>query len=154
MAEPSSTLGRPIMKTSRCKQCGKSITYSGSRAKLYCTESCRSKFRYANKTPIQYNNYSQQKIRGASKKLRAIELLGGKCETCGQTHPAALCFHHKDPNTKRFTLDVRVFANNKWSVILPELNKCVLLCFNCHHILHYGENWLTLPESSRQTDHS
>jgi hypothetical protein len=67
-------------------------------------------------------------------KLKAIALLGGKCK-CGESHPAALQFHHKDPNTKLFPVTTKQMTTPKrfpWDMIIEEVKKCELLCSNCH----------------------
>lgn len=80
-------------------------------------------------------NYCNTKIRRLRTKTKAIEYLGGKCVRCGyEEHPAALQFHHIDPSTKLFT--IAEVANKAWSSILSELDKCELLCANCHSIEH------------------
>lgn len=67
-------------------------------------------------------------------KLRAIEYKGGKCQQCGYSKsPAALVFHHRDTTEKDFNIGSRVI---KWEVLRPELDKCDLLCQNCHQELH------------------
>jgi hypothetical protein len=40
------------------------------------------------------------KILHWSKKIRAIELLGGKCEMCEDNNIFHLCFHHEDSEEK------------------------------------------------------
>lgn len=67
-------------------------------------------------------------------KLRAIEYKGGRCQQCGYNRsPAALVFHHRDTTEKDFNVGSRVI---KWEVLRPELDKCDLLCQNCHQELH------------------
>lgn len=65
-------------------------------------------------------------------KLRCIDLLGGACLKCGYKKSyRGLTFHHRDPVTK--VDDVcRMIANRSWSSVLEEIQKCDLLCFNCH----------------------
>lgn len=73
---------------------------------------------------------------------RAVWLIaqkGGGCSICGYNKcPAALEFHHKDPNEKEFQI------NKRWSMskeaILKEIDKCVLLCSNCHREEHWKIN--------------
>jgi hypothetical protein len=89
-------------------------------------------------------NSCNTKIRRIRAKAAAIAYLGGKCVRCGyDKHPAALEFHHRDPNEKDFTIaDV---ANRAWEVIRMELDKCDLLCSNCHRIEHSNrteQKWL------------
>lgn len=77
-------------------------------------------------------NTSIRRLRG---KLKAIELLGGKCERCGYNkHPAALEFHHKDSKDKDFIIGS--ISNRSWEVVKEEAMKCELLCSNCHRIEH------------------
>jgi hypothetical protein len=90
---------------------------------------------------MQRNTYTEQTKRAKDRKLRAIELMGGRCVKCDQSHPAALSFHHVDPTTKVFNIDGRVFGNHKWSVVEEELKKCQLLCLYCHAIEHYAPYW-------------
>ena len=75
------------------------------------------------------------RILSIAKKIKAISLLGDKCEICGETHYYKLCFHHKNPEDKEFT--IKIGKKNRWSKILKEIFKCVLLCRNCHNELHY-----------------
>jgi len=67
-----------------------------------------------------------------SKKIRAINHLGGKCKKCGNDNIFQLCFHHFD--IKEF--NISKIKNNRWSKILKELKKCELLCGNCHQEKH------------------
>ena len=66
---------------------------------------------------------------------------GGACEKCGETRLATLCFHHREPKQKSFSLDTRAFATKKWDVLVEETDKCDLLCQNCHHSHHYQNSW-------------
>ena len=74
------------------------------------------------------------------RKIRACEYLGGKCIRCPQDHPSTLQFHHRDPSAKLFTITTKVLGSPKkypWdTVIVPELDKCDLLCANCHFLHH------------------
>lgn len=66
-------------------------------------------------------------------KLKSIEYLGGACYDCGfNSHPAAMEFHHREPHTKEFATS----ASRSWERTKAELDKCDLLCANCHRIRH------------------
>ena len=69
------------------------------------------------------------------RKKKAIKYLGGKCSHCGYTgYYAAFEFHHKDPYDKEMTwADMK---KTTWDKIVGELDKCTLLCNNCHVIVH------------------
>jgi predicted DNA-binding protein YlxM (UPF0122 family) len=61
-----------------------------------------------------------------------------RCEKCGEDHPACLEFHHLNPSEKKINLSEAV-AIKGWSKnkILDEIDKCVVLCSNCHRKLHW-----------------
>jgi hypothetical protein len=63
----------------------------------------------------------------------AVEMFGAKCNECGyDKNFACLTFHHKNPKTKKFCLDLRVCSNKSWKSLLEEVAKCELLCNRCH----------------------
>jgi len=58
---------------------------------------------------------------------------GGKCSRCGyDEYLGALCFHHKDPLQKDRTWR-KQWAKEK---LYKELDKCEILCMNCHAKVH------------------
>lgn len=60
------------------------------------------------------------------------------CIQCGQNHPATLDFHHvvRRPDNRKLRTLVATGTKNS---ILEELQKCVVLCSNCHRIHHWNE---------------
>lgn len=86
------------------------------------------------------NNYEKQKERAISRKYELVESKGGKCEICGyDKNYAAFDFHHINPKEKSFKLDSRVISNTNIIKLKKEVEKCMLLCANCHREIHYGE---------------
>ena len=74
-------------------------------------------------------------------KEKCTEYAGGKCSICGySTYLGALEFHHLDPSKKDMRLSK--FGRTSWEKnkekIMEELDKCVLLCANCHREVHGG----------------
>lgn len=74
-----------------------------------------------------------------AKRIKAINLLGGKCKICGNSNIFHLVFHHIDSSEKE--KNINLLKNYKWSVILTELNKCELYCANCHKELHFMKDY-------------
>jgi hypothetical protein len=71
------------------------------------------------------------------RKQKCIEYKGGKCVKCGYNKcNAALQFHHKDPEQKHFALSWNGRPHS-WEKCKKELDKCDLLCANCHFELHH-----------------
>jgi 5-methylcytosine-specific restriction endonuclease McrA len=72
-------------------------------------------------------------------KQGAVNYKGGKCQKCGYNNClAALEFHHRNPKTKDNlgTGNRHSFSGRDWSKIKRELDKCDLLCANCHREIH------------------
>ena len=69
-------------------------------------------------------------------KSKCVEYKGGKCICCGYNKcNSALEFHHLDEKEKDFNisdLKTSVFT----TIISDELDKCVLVCANCHREIH------------------
>lgn len=59
------------------------------------------------------------------------------CGECGENHPACLEFHHLDPSKKEISIANTI--KNGWAIerIKKEMDKCIVLCANCHRKLHY-----------------
>lgn len=58
------------------------------------------------------------------------------CAICGYNiNINALSFHHVNPEDKKFNLSINSM-NYKASKIIQEINKCILLCANCHREIH------------------
>ena len=72
---------------------------------------------------------SKQKL-----KQRLVEYKGGKCQICGYNKClSALVFHHTDPSQKEFSIGT---SGKGYEKCLTEINKCQLLCCNCHAEIH------------------
>lgn len=69
------------------------------------------------------------KKRRATRRCEILKIAGNKCFFCDSEDK--LEFHHKDRETKLFTLSGSAL-DRKWEVILEEVNKCILLCSRCH----------------------
>lgn len=61
------------------------------------------------------------------------------CSRCDQNHPATLHFHHLDSRKKDFNISTAVRQGYSLKKIQEEIAKCIVLCANCHAILHYEE---------------
>jgi hypothetical protein len=101
----------------KCKHCGREYEYS--RAKGHNLSTC--------------NSCKSQHFRQRVKK-QAVEYMGGACQRCGyDKYSGALHFHHLDPSKKGFKIGG---GNKSFEFIKPELDKCELLCANCHAEAH------------------
>ncbi len=66
----------------------------------------------------------------------AVEYKGGKCEICGYNRCLdALEFHHNNLTGKKFGISAKGYTRS-WDTVKNELDKCMLICANCHRELH------------------
>jgi hypothetical protein len=74
--------------------------------------------------------------RWVDKKIKAVEYKGGVCVDCGKEyHFSAMQFHHVDPSKKEW--DWTELRKRSTKDIETELNKCILLCANCHALRNF-----------------
>jgi len=76
---------------------------------------------------------------------KAIAYKGGRCQICGYDRCIeALEFHHLDSSKKDFGISSRGYTRS-WEKVREELDKCELVCANCHREIHAG---LQLPRET------
>lgn len=59
------------------------------------------------------------------------------CSLCDETEICVMDFHHIDPETK-VTEVAQLVKNCSFKRLVNEINKCVLICANCHRKVHKG----------------
>lgn len=85
---------------------------------------------YCKDCRLQYSHDRRKSI-----KAKAVQYKGGKCEDCNLVDiPEIYDFHHLNPASKDFSIGKR--SNLKFDTIQKELDKCILLCSNCHRKRH------------------
>lgn len=108
-----------------CVKCHKPLA---GKQKMFCSVTCKNN---------SLQSYQAQQARGLKRKMELVTKLGGQCVTCGyKKNMTALTFHHIDPRTKLFQLDLRSLSNRKQLIIDEEVSKCILICSNCHAETH------------------
>ena len=60
------------------------------------------------------------------------------CADCGGQHPATLQFHHLNAEDKMFNVADAVRNGLSLDTIKKEIEKCIVLCANCHLIRHFN----------------
>ena len=82
------------------------------------------------------NKYTIQRRRDI--KIKSVEYKGGCCEVCGYDKcNEALHFHHINPEDKSFGIAANGI-NRSWEKVKKELDKCIMVCANCHAEIHAG----------------
>lgn len=117
------------MKSERCSTCQQQLS---GRQRRFCSLKCKNA-----DTNNRHQSYLSQQQRGLLRKLQLVAEAGGKCVKCGyDRNLAALAWHHINPETKRFQLDLRSLSNRSERDIRVEVDKCELVCVNCHAEIH------------------
>lgn len=134
------------MITRVCKDCGKELPLEkfatckrNKLGKMYVCRSCVKN--------RDHKRYLKDKDRILARTAQTKKELGEwfleikkdlKCEKCGETHPACLQFHHLDPSKKEGNISGMFWRKDREHV-LKEIEKCIVLCANCHFKVHYEE---------------
>jgi len=114
----------------KCHQCLIAINST----RMYCGAACKSKASYERRKVDPKSSVTAVIEWRRRLKRKAIEHKGGKCEECGYNKCAdAMDFHHIDPTEKDFQIGG---STRSWEKVVTELDKCKLLCANCHRELH------------------
>ena len=124
------------MRTRYCKKCEmeKPLAAFPQPKQLYakvppiCTP-CRN----APKTRVVRNN--KRNIEETIKYLQVLRSAG--CSKCEEKDPRCMDFHHTNPATKLFELSK--YTKHTFEEVKAEAAKCIVLCNNCHKVLHHEE---------------
>ena len=88
---------------------------------------------------LSRKNYFHVKNYRNRLKEKLVEYKGGKCEICGYDKCVeALEFHHLDPTEKEF--GISSYSSLSFEKAKNEVDKCVLVCANCHREIHHALN--------------
>lgn len=80
--------------------------------------------------------FRKRKERRRRIKNKLIIKLGGECKHCGDDRECCLDFHHTSDN-KECCVSTAIY-NENYKLAKKEANKCILLCANCHRVVHYN----------------
>lgn len=120
-------------KTHTIEETSKKFEVSISTVKKYSNK----KFKDRTEDDRKKANYNHVKNFRKRTKEKAVDYKGGKCKICNYDRcVSALEFHHLEPSKKDFTLSQSM--NIAWDKIKEELDKCILVCANCHREIHEG----------------
>lgn len=107
------------------------LKYSGQLTKREITYICRNKFPIF-AAPISKYYYRDRR---RAYKQALVDSKGGKCSVCGYNKCLkSLQFHHTIPGEKDF--NISGVSWGKFEEIRKELDKCILVCANCHGEIH------------------
>ena len=126
----------------------KKLNKRNNRCKVCCEGSRRSK--------EHYKKYKDEyKVRNKARKVRLLNentahlleyLKDHHCVDCGESNPIVMEFDHLDPTEKKFGIS-NMMRDYIWVQILKEVDKCEVVCANCHRIRTAKQfGWLKLKK--------
>lgn len=136
----------------RCSGCKEMLDVDDfpwkSRAKGIRQARCKACYREYNRAYYAQGERTKQipRVRSANQANRQRYLdwkAQQKCANCGESSTECLDLHHIDPSQKDAA--VSTLTTRGWAVIQREIQKCIVLCANCHRKVHAGTITLTLP---------
>lgn len=91
--------------------------------------------KWRKKNPEKVREYKKKQYQKYRRMLHELKING--CALCGYDKcPDALSFHHVNSKDKKFCVCI-TNLHCKDRKIIDEINKCILLCANCHWEIHY-----------------
>lgn len=85
-----------------------------------------------------YRQHRKQILENNHKRLVFIQGIkeSSGCVICGETDPCCLEFHHLNPDEKELQVSEQ---HNNLERVLKEIEKCIVVCSNCHRKIHAGK---------------
>lgn len=91
----------------------------------------------------RYADRREDLIKAVAKRRRKVKAMaiaykGGNCQICGYSKfQGALDLHHLNPKDKNFGIADKGYTRS-WESVKAELDKCILVCANCHREIEAG----------------
>ena len=141
------------MTTKKCSKCSaeklleefnkKSASKLHSRCKECVRESVRQHYSKNKQYYIEKAIKHNEKYRLINKQFAWDYLKEHPCIDCGESDPIVLEFDHINPLEKTVTISRLISGHPSWQKVLNEINKCRVLCANCHrrHTYYQQNSW-------------
>ena len=102
---------------------------------VYCKDCCKkvSHKRYRERHAPAVAKRSKERDTLHRERINSIKAQNG-CNRCDENDHRCLDFHHIDPTTKVFVIGNNI--KRSWVVLEQEIEKCEILCANCHRKHH------------------
>lgn len=106
----------------------------------YCAECSKKLYKHDKRNEYlarrevanRYQRKRAARKRERNKQYIVNYLSDRSCEICGESDPRCLSFDHIDPGTKFKCVGVLVCQGYSLHKLQEEINKCRILCHNCH----------------------
>ena len=121
------------METKICTKCGRELPIDQFNFRNKAKGTRRSECKEC------HTSYMKQKYQEKKNEVQAIKAQLS-CAKCGDKRGYVLDFHHLNPEEKENTI-ARMLSNRyELNKVYDEINKCIVLCANCHREFHHFQN--------------
>ena len=117
----------------RCYQQKEHMYVRGDRPTKVCVECYEQHYLSTCKYTTEREALKEQTKRYQKRKQEIVleHLQNNPCMDCGETHIVVLDFDHRDPNDKHKEVSI-LLANGSIKQLTEEIEKCDVVCSNCH----------------------
>lgn len=121
------------METKICTKCGRELPIDQFNFRNKAKGTRRSECKEC------HTSYMKQKYQEKKNEIQTIKAQLS-CAKCGDKRGYVLDFHHLNPEEKENTI-ARMLSNRyELNKVYDEINKCIVLCANCHREFHHFQN--------------
>jgi len=139
------------MTTKKCSKCERELSIDNfpmqarkvdgvkkQSRRTECKDCYNEYFRNYMKNNKNHQNRVRQGKRKRQQEVTDLKLAVG-CQVCGYKGCySSLHFHHKDPEIKEYSISWGVQRQLSGDNIQKELDKCIIVCSNCHGEIEQG----------------
>lgn len=114
----------------KCNYCGQKYF-----SQLSCFKQGRHKYHSqlcAKRDKLPDNKVKKDRLKSYVSSIKK----GNQCEKCGESRFQCLEFHHVNPQNKTLSISNMISRNYSKSDLEAEIQKCTLICRNCHQVKH------------------
>ena len=102
-----------------------------------CCKACHKKYakqhyKKNKKTYVARARKSIKEYKARNRELIIEYLLKNPCIVCGEKDIIVLDFDHRNPKEKSHNVSMMINSGHSWETIQQEIEKCDVLCANCH----------------------
>lgn len=128
------------MSQNKCSKCGKIKLLSRFKKRSDTISGYRSVCRDCDNVTQKVRRHRDcVRIRRRERVAYYKDILGGQCIKCGYSKAqCSIEFHHVNPNKKEAGIAGLISGGCNHQRIMEEVDKCILLCANCHQELETG----------------
>ena len=121
------------METKKCTKCGKILPLDQFNWRDKSKGTRRSECKDC------HNNYMKQKYKEKQNMVQELKAQCA-CAKCGDQRGYVLDYHHINPDEKENGIARMVSNNYTLDKVFTEMEKCIVLCANCHREFHYFQS--------------